>query len=454
MKKIPYGISDFKSLIEDNYLYVDKTKYIKELEKVGSKYLFFIRPRRFGKSLLLSTLAHYYDLNNKNCFNDLFGDLYIAENPSELKTSYMILQLNFSALNTDSKEELMNSFRLTLINAIINNLHKYKNIFINIKEIEENISEIKDIKAIFEYFLKEVKNIGKKIYLIIDEYDHFANDIIAMGDSKFYKDIVHATGFVRDFYETVKIGTGSVIDRIFITGISPIMLDGLTSGFNIADNITLDRFINEMLGFTENEVNDILGEFCEEVEIDRTKEELLKELRRNYNGYLFNKDSQQRVYNPDMILNFFKQYLHNDKYPDQLIDDNVRTDYVRLNRLVENDKNRETLEKILAEDGITCDIITRFSFDMMYDREYFVSLLFYMGLLTITGIRYGKTRLEIPNFVTRVIFWEYFERKLRSDNNIEYNVEELAKSIWKMGYDGDIKPFISFISDSVIKKLS
>ncbi len=448
--KLPYGISNFEKLRKEEYLYIDKTDFIERIERLSSNYLFFIRPRRFGKSLFLSTLANYYDLNNKDRFEDLFANLYIGKNPTELKTSYFILKLNFSGLNTDNKERLRESFRLNLINSIRDSLNIYQNYFENISEIEKKLETTQDIKAVFEYFLKAVKQENGKIYLIIDEYDHFANDIIAMGDSNFYRKIIRATGFVRDFYETVKIGTESVIDRIFITGISPIMLDELTSGFNIATNLTLNKIFNGMLGFTETEVKNII----KLLELDDQKEKLLDKLQKNYDGYLFSKNAQQTLYNPDMILNFFNQWLMTGNYPEKLIDDNVRTDYGRLNRLIANEKNRQVVEGILADEGITTDIVTRFSFDRMYDQEYFVSLLYYMGLLTIKGERYGKIRLSIPNHVTRVIFWEYFERKLRDRYNIEYDTEELAKSIWHLGFDGEIEPFVSYVSENVLKKLS
>ncbi|MEJ6952525.1 AAA family ATPase [Natronospora cellulosivora (SeqCode)] len=454
MLKIPYGISDFKSLRKENYLYIDKTNFIETIEELDSKYLFFIRPRRFGKSLFLSTLAHYYDMNNKDEFEDMFKDLYISKNPSELKTSYIVLQFNFSGLNTDSKEELRNSFRLTLLNAIIDTLYKYPYVFKNIKDIENNIKSIKDIKGILEYFLKEVKRTSEKIYLIVDEYDHFANDIIAMGDGDFYRDIIRARGFVRDFYETVKIGTESVIDRIFITGISPVMLDDLTSGFNISTNITMSKLFNEILGFTEEEVKGIIEKVARADDIDLDKEQLLLELRKNYNGYLFNKDSKKRLYNPDMILHFFNQYLMTGDYPDQLIDDNVRTDYGRINRLVANEVNREVLEDIILEEGIVADIITRFSFDMMYDEDYFVSLLFYMGLLTIDKKYRTRTLLKIPNFVVKTIFWEYIEKRLSKQYQLSLNTNDLRKSIEDMAYEGDIKPYIDYLSKHVFKHLS
>lgn len=448
--KIPYGISNFEKLRKEQYLYVDKTRFIEKLDKMGSKYLFFIRPRRFGKSLFLSTLENYYDLNNQKQFDQLYKGLYIGENPTELRNKYIILKLNFSALNTDDKEKLYNSFKERVRQTIISCLNKYEMIFEDKENAINKLERLVDIGSILNMFIELVKKTDHKVYLIIDEYDHFANDIIAMGDGDFYREIIRATGFVRDFYETVKIGTESVIDRIFITGISPVMLDDLTSGFNIATNITMNKLVNEMLGFTEGEVKGII----DQLDIEFNKEDLLGELRKYYNGYLFNKGGQERVYNPDMILHFFNQYLMTADYPDQLIDDNVRTDYGRLNRLIANEVNREVLEDIIVNEGIVADIITRFSFDMMYDEDYFVSLLYYMGLLTIGDIKYGKTRLVIPNHVTRVIFWEYIERRLKTEYNISYDVEEMAKSIWQMGFDGKIRPFLEYISKSILNNLS
>ena len=446
--KLPYGISDFKALRNENYLYIDKTNFIEQVESLASKYLFFIRPRRFGKSLFLSTLSYYYDLKAKDQFNDLFGDLYIGENPTKLKNSYLVLKLNFSGLSTDSKQKLKSSFRKKLKNTIEKTINKYKDLFPKTSKLTARIRNEEDISAILEIFLNEVQKTDYKIYLIIDEYDHFANDIIAVGKGEFYKEIIRATGFVRDFYETVKIGTESVIDRIFITGISPVMLDDLTSGFNIASNITLDEEMNEMLGFTEQEVKSIMEK------LNIKEQDILVSLQEYYNGYLFSIDGNKRVYNPDMILYYFNKLIKKGKQPRDLIDDNVKTDYGRLNRLVANQKNREVLDKVIQNEGITADIITKFSFDRMYDNEYFVSLLFYMGLLTIAGTRYGKTRLGIPNYVTKEIFWEYFERKLRDQFNIYYDTEELARSIWQMGFEGQIEPFINYVTQNVLQKLS
>ncbi|EIW00658.1 ATP-binding protein [Thermoanaerobacter siderophilus] len=449
MKKIPYGMSNFRAMREEGYLYVDKTMYIEKIENLNSKYLFFIRPRRFGKSLFLSTLENYYDINNEEDFEKLFGDLYIGKNPTKLKNSYMILKLNFSGLDTGNRDRLEISFKQNLIDSISSFLNKYQSIFKDIDEIKEHVKEKSDIKSIINQLIEEVEKVGKKVYLIIDEYDHFANDIIAMGDNEFYREIVRASGFVRDFYETLKIGTESVIDRIFITGISPIMLDDLTSGFNIALNVTMDLSLNEMLGFTEEEVVKIL----EEVGIEE-KENLINNLRELYDGYKFNKNAKTRVYNPDMVLYFLAQYKNTGGYPEYLIDDNVKTDYGRLNRLTMNEENKVLLERIIKEEGIVAEIVTKFSFDRMYDEEYFVSLLFYMGLLTIE--RQEKTRLflKIPNYVIKTIMWEYIETNLKKEYKINLDLNELRKTIEEMAYEGRIKPYIEYISQNVLKVLS
>ncbi|HCD10131.1 MAG TPA: AAA family ATPase [Thermoanaerobacter sp.] len=451
MKKIPYGMSNFRAMREEGYLYVDKTMYIEKIENLNSKYLFFIRPRRFGKSLFLSTLENYYDIKNEKDFEKLFSDLYIGKNPTKLKNSYMILKLNFSGLNTENKDQLKESFLLSVKNSINALLDRYEGIIENTEEIRKKIDQITDINAVIMTIINEVKKVGKKVYLIIDEYDHFANDIIAMGESEFYREIVRASGFVRDFYETLKIGTESVIDRIFITGISPIMLDDLTSGFNIALNVTMDLSLNEMLGFTEEEVVKIL----EEVGIEeKEREKSLEELKELYDGYLFSAEAEKRIYNPDMVLYYLDSIVRYKKPPRNLIDDNVKTDYGRLNRLTMNEENKVLLERIIKEEGIVAEIVTKFSFDRMYDEEYFVSLLFYMGLLTIE--RQEKTRLflKIPNYIIKTIMWEYIETNLKKEYKINLDLNELRKTIEEMAYEGRIKPYIEYISQNVLKVLS
>lgn len=445
--KLPINISNFLVIRKENYLYVDKTRYIRTLEEVG-RYLFFIRPRRFGKSLFISMLEHYYDIKRADEFRNLFDGLEIGANPTNLHNQFFILKLNFSGLDTTSQEGLRESFEARLLSSLIAFFNYYAEYFSDADKVISNLKE--SSYGCMEILYNEVAKTGKKIYLVIDEYDHFANDVIAMGDGQFYRDIIRASGFVRDFYETVKIGAESVVDRIFMTGIAPIMLDDLTSGFNITSNITMLETVNEMLGFTQDEVEGIMSSY----QFASDTEALPAKLKQYYNGYLFNSNASSRVYNPNMLLHFFHQWQLTGRYPVQLIDENVKTDYGRLNRLISNDRNQETVEEILQKGQIVADIIGKFSFDMMYDDEYFVSLLFYMGLLTIDRLERTRLFLKIPNFVIKKIFWEYFERRLREKYQIKLNINTLRETIESLAYDGEINPYLDFITQHVLYLLS
>lgn len=416
--KIPYGISNFRTIREEGYWYVDKTKFIDLLENLAGKYVFFVRPRRFGKSLFLSMLRHYYDINELDRFEALFGDLDIGRAPTPNRNRYLIVELDFSGLNTSDKTELQASFVRILRDAIIRLIDEYPAIFPNGQSLKDEAGRRSDLRGLWNVLFAAVRPTGKKIYLLIDEYDHFANDLIAMGDGALYREMVRAAGFVRDFYETVKIGTKDVIDRLFMTGVSPIMLDDLTSGFNITDNVTTSPLLNAMLGFTDEEVNRIAD--SEAIGTDRAK--LVEDLRRNYNGYLFHEDGKSRIYNPDMVLYFFKQWKMTGKYPEQLVDENIKTDYGRLQRLITNEQNRDTLEEIIREERITANLVNRFSFDLMFDSKHFVSLLFYMGLLTIEKLEQTRLLLRIPNFAIKTMYWEYIAERLNRLHGIEPDI--------------------------------
>src|SRR6056297_2262368 len=330
-KRIPYGIGDFETISKEKYYYVDKTKTIQELEK--HRYPFFIRPRRFGKSLLISTLEHYYDIEKIDAFDDLFKGLWIHENPTEEKNAYLVLRLDFSGIETDKgKEALFNSFLWKVKMKAKEFVNRYNAYYsegtTNAIETAENPSSVIDALCTL---LKE-----KQIYLLIDEYDNFANDLIGANEDNLYYDILSKTGFVRTFYEAVKSGAQEgAISRIFLTGVSPIMLDDLTSGFNIAKNITLNREYNTALGFTQEEVEEMTDYY--NILSEKEKEKALNEMKTHYNGYLFNKNSKERLYNPDMVLHFMDTFKEG-YYPDEMIDMNVRTDYGKLHRLVSEDR--------------------------------------------------------------------------------------------------------------------
>ncbi|MBQ8379278.1 MAG: AAA family ATPase, partial [Clostridia bacterium] len=394
MKKLPYGISDYERLIENNYYYVDKTKYIEKLEDLAEPYIMFLRPRKFGKTLFTSTLEYYYDINAKDKFEELYGETYIGKNPTNLKNSYHILRFNFSGIDTENEETTMRGFKEKVSISIQRFVNEYKmEFYINPEQTPEGM-----LNNLFESFKHQ--KLGQKIYVIIDEYDHFANELLSFNTGKF-KELVSKNGKVRKWYEILKEGTESVVDRIFITGVSPITLDSLTSGFNICSDETQDRSFNEMLGFTKEELIKLMNN----QEIDNEMQEiLLPIMKENYDGYKFNYRAQEKIYNSNMCLYFLNQYTKYKEIPDKLVDVNIASDYSKLSKMLElcrGDKKRKILEKTVSGDGIAVEIVQKFNPVMEFQEEEFTSMLFYLGYLTINGEQAGYTTLTIPNKVMK-----------------------------------------------------
>jgi hypothetical protein len=312
--------------------------------------------------------------------------------------------------------------------------------------------EQKSITDYLNVVFRVAQSLEYKLYIIIDEYDHFANDLIAMGSSRgdeVYDRTIHANGVVRDFYETLKAGSKTVIDRILLTGITPIMLDDMTSGFNIANNISIKPKYNEILGFTQAEVDKMI----DDLGIDRSLINVNMEYF--YNGYKFHVKGEHRVYNSSMVLFYFTQILENNSTPDYLIDDNLKTDYGRLRRLIQTKENRHQLVEIAKNNFIGGTVIPKFSLEQLTESECFTSLLFYMGLLTIDTDMPGRTQLRIPNYSTRMLYWEYLV-KLTKDRNsdILIDMSRLADSMYMLTYQNDPKPFIDYISQNIVSRLS
>ena len=447
-KRLPYGNSNFESIRTENYAYVDKTMFIESLEKETNKYQFFIRPRKFGKSLFFSMLSHYYDMLGVDRFQRLFGELYIGENPTPRKNSYAVMEFDFSGLDTTSTENFIKSFNGKVQLMVQRFLEKYGSVFKQsdklIDNIENNQSGIGSLEVAYSAALAA----DVKIFVIIDEYDHFANDLIAMGVEDVYKKMMRSNGIVRDFYETLKIGTKSVVDRIFITGISPVMLDDLTSGFNIAVNLTLVERYNNMMGFTRQEVDWLMDE------TGVNRDLINVDMEWYYNGYLFHQDAADRVYNPSMMLYFFNQIINEGKVPRNIIDDNLKTDYGRLQRLTQNEANREMLLQIIKDEGIVTEVQSKFSIDRLYNDKYFVSLLFYMGLLTIEKPEMGMVRLCIPNYSIKTVLWEYIMESVQINSAFVINTAELHRSIIALALDGQAKSFVDYVSRNIFNKLS
>ncbi|MDR2622436.1 MAG: AAA family ATPase [Dysgonamonadaceae bacterium] len=407
-KRLPYGISDFKKIITENYAYVDKTRYIEMLENESNPNQFFIRPRKFGKSLFFTTLMYYYDLNEAENFEQLFGKLYIGKHPTPERNSYAILKLDFSGMDTSGEEGFKKSFSSNVQDAVRNFFRIYSHIFPKadkyVDQIEQEKPGIWAIEKVFS--AAELNKI--KLFIIIDEYDCFANDLIAMGnylDNDFNKTMVAAKGLMRNFYARIKVATkSSIAKRTFITGASPVMLDDITSGYNIGTIFSLYPQYNEMMGFSQEEVEWLMRE----TGVDESYINI--DIETYYGGYLFHKDGKCRVYNPAMMLYFFSQIIEFGKPPENIVDMHLKTDYERLRHLVQNDKNRETLVQIMKESDVIEDIQKTFPIDSLNDEQYFISLLFYIGLLTIKEPYWFQLKLTIPNYSIKTLYREYITK--------------------------------------------
>ena len=298
MKKLPYGISNYEEIVNDGYFYVDKTMYIEKMENLAEKRIMFLRPRKFGKTLFTSTLENYYDIKKSEDFEKLYGSTYIGKNPTKLKNSYYILKFNFSGIDTTNEETTIKGFKNEVVSSIKLFVEKYGlDFYINYEDEAENI-----FNNLIKAFI--IQRASQKIYVIIDEYDHFANELLGFNTDQF-KNLVSKNGKVRKWYEILKKGTESVVDRIFITGVAPITLDSLTSGFNISSDMTQDERFNEMMGFTEKELRELMTELGIDIE---NQENILPIMKENYDGYKFSKRGKEKIYNSNMCLYFLNNY--------------------------------------------------------------------------------------------------------------------------------------------------
>jgi hypothetical protein len=454
MLKIAYGEASFDNLRSGGATYIDKTHFIPLME--ANKKFFFIRPRRFGKSLWISVLQAYYDVARKDKFDTLFDGLYIKDNPTDYKSTYLILRFDFSGINTKNEESLQGDFTYRVRRTCEDFLYKYK--YLLSEDIYKKLeSERKDFSAAnsINFVKGEVNRFQKKLFVLIDEYDHFANKLASEGRESFIKNILSSAGFVREFYEQLKIASGEgVIERFFITGVSPLMLDELSSGFNITSDLTTDPRFNEMLGFTEKEIKDLLDKVDNERYLDKSKEEVFQDMEALYNGYKFCEEVNTRVFNSDMVLYFLEKFSAIG-YPKDLLDENVKTDYSKLRGLIVGASGKDKLQSIIEEinlnSSLNLTLVKRFNFSQRFSDNELKSLLFYLGLLTFSD---KPNQFIIPNYVIRTLYWEYLRRFLEESLTIEFDMRLLSEAIHGMAETGDTSALKELSVDFFQKKLS
>ena len=449
VKLLPYGVADFVTVIEQNLYYVDKTMFIPELEK-QPRNLFFIRPRRFGKSIFLSMLYSYYDCTQSHKFQSLFGNLWIGQHPTPLQGKYQVLFLDFSQItgNIDKLETKFNSYLSINLDAFVRQYSEYYQ-----AEMEEILAQ-EDFEEKMELIFKAAKAHKYHLYLIIDEYDNFTNVILNERGEKVYHAITHADGFYRDVFKKFK----GNFERIFMMGVSPVTLDDVTSGFNIGWNISIKPEFDEMLGFSTTDVVEMFTYYKEHGSIpaDSDIDAIVNDMKPWYDNYCFAKQAlkkKTRMFNCDMVLYYLRNYMDAGCPPEEMIDPNTRTDYGKMKKLLQFDKldgeRKGIIRKIAEEEQIVTQLYESFSAYQIPKAEIFPSLLFYYGMLTIKGTRGSKLILGIPNNNVRKQYYGYLEEEYQAKAYVDVN--QLTDYYYDMAYDGKWEEGLRFMADAYAK---
>ena len=443
-KLIPYGISSFKQVREENKYLVDKTRFFEQLELAGN-FFYLVRPRRFGKSLFLNMLEAYYDINEKDNFDKLFHGLYVADHPTEYRNRYQIMHLDFSQVGSDV-ERLQDNFDFYLSISCESFAEKYARFY-----PEGFLDEVKQIKR-GEQKLNRIndaaKEAGCRLYLIVDEYDNFTNNVLNVKGHEAYHALTHGTGFYRDVFKLFK----GMFDRIIMLGVSPITLDDLTSGYNIALNITMDPRFNQMLGFSEDDVRQMIRYYKEvgAIKPEVTEDSIIADMKPWYDNYCFAKDSFGRepsMFNSDMVCYYMNNLVGLGSRPKELVDPNTMTDYGKLKRLIEIDTlegERLNVVHDIAEQGyVYGQIVSHFPAERMMEFGNFLSLLYYYGMLTIGGVEGELLKLTIPNNNVRLQYYHYLLDEYQSISRV--NTTELSLYFSRAALHGDWQPLIKYI---------
>ncbi|CAN2042759.1 AAA family ATPase [Candidatus Magnetomoraceae bacterium gMMP-15] len=455
--KFPYGISDFRKIVKNNYFYCDRTDCIADLEKQG-EFLLFLRPRRFGKSLLLSMLKNYYDLGRKNDFDKIFGKLKIAKNLTALHNKYFILHWDFSCVDPSGTAEDIKRALHNHVNSCIKAFMMYYEDH-KLREVQIDADDaVISIKSL----ISAVQMTPYPIYLLIDEYDNFANEVM-MGVRRgkgIYEALVYEEGPLKTIFKAIKASTAdSVFDRIFITGVSPVVMSDITSGYNIAENIYLNESFNNLCGFTKKEVKDALKSIV--IECDKKNKEAEKALnimRKYYNGYKFAFDAEELVYNPTLAIYFMKYFYDKCKYPRMMLDSNLATDEAKLRYVSQISRGKQLLLELVRHNSLEISTLSdRFGIENMLndkskDNSFMASFLYYFGVLTMEGeTEDGELSLNVPNLVMRGLYVERIKEMLLPEPADRDDGVLAAKQIYKTG---SMKPICEFIEERYFKVFS
>ena len=439
--RVPYGEVDIKKIRTEGYLYIDKTKYIEKLEK-NSKIL-YTRPRRFGKSMLTSMLAYYYSISEAENFEKIFKGLYVYDHPTPYKNSYYILQFNFSGIDV-SEYKTLDDIEKSFNNKIQDSLGK----FIGVNNLGITFDKTRTAAGMLSEVLMKFSELHKEnnIYIMIDEYDHFTNGML-YGDAKRFLKVLGTSGFVRAFYEVIKEnleGMNPAIGRFFATGVAPVTLDSLTSGFNIATKITNNPIFTAMCGLTEEEVKYAIKESGVP-----NPEETFNKMQENYDGYMFNEMDQTHLFNTTLVMYYLNSLQMIGLPPRNLVDSNLAATGSKIENiasLINKDANYKVLDELLMDGEIEGNIVDSFELENHFDKNDFLSMLFYNGYITIGSVGV-RNKLKIPNYVTEILYASYFLKLVDRHDKYRIDTSEIEEGMQELAEDGKIEKITSKVQE-------
>ena len=452
--RIPYGEADFRRIRLNRWLYVDKTRFVRRLEE--ERYAFLIRPRRFGKSLWVSLLENYYDRFWADDFEATFAGTDIGQDPTGEQSRYVTLRFNFSMVN-DKLETLEREFETYCLIELRGTLRRHPDLFPEaaMRDILAPPSIANKLAELFRY----AGDHDIPLYVLIDEYDNFANTVLAYHGAEAYHSFTHGGGFYRNFFAALKGGadrSGGGLERLFITGVSPVTMDDVTSGFNIGTNISLEPDFNEMVGFTEPEVRRLVETYRDLGVFNQDVATAMGIMGEWYNGYRFAEAAETDLYNSDMVLYYLKHSIPNRPVPTYLIDTNVRIDYGKLRHLLvvgrQLNGNFDLLRDVIGEEQVDTRIQPGFPLEDLSEPENFLSLLHYFGLLSIRDVQGVMPRLAIPNQTVKRLMYGYLRDAYRDVGVFSVNLFRFEQLMLRMATEGEWRPVLEFLSEAIARQ--
>ncbi len=452
VKTIPYGVSDFENMRRRNGFYVDNTWGIPLLEALP--YQLFLRPRRFGKSLLLSILHHYYDVNYADRFDELFGGTWIHENPTEDRGQFLVLHLDFSKVSGETVADMQISFEEKCKIAIDAFRDAYKSIIP--EDVQKEMAKQTTFQAELDILTSnETFKSTQRIFILIDEYDNFSNRLLAQSGEEAYRELCHGTGFFKSFFSLLK-AQNKAITNILLTGISPMTLDDVTSGFNIAENISQSPKLATLCGFTHCQIREMLDYYAEAGQFPLDRDQAFQLVTDWYDHYRFSLNNNEQVCNPVLLLGFMVRSMDAEEYPRDMVDENLRTDYHKLRHVVTTNGRLNgkfnALERLVTEGSVTAKLIRSFQVETLTRPESFLSLLFYYGMVTIGEEINGKLQMTTPNQLMRQFTADFLLNGYKDACKVDTRVDELADKLGDMAFNGEWRPAVE-LAAQVLKEI-